>query len=237
MATTSISPAWQKTGAIPNRRIPLSSVPNAVNSPYRSATATSKRSRLEQDLQEDCVNNQQPPAKRQALECANVRFRTPPRKQASQYTDDRPAKKTTNPPSITFEQKLAAAKEKPSNYKTERLEKAASGIRQWQKHYRRVFPDFVFYFENIPDDVRVKYSRFVRVLGAVSQLVDHLDVFANENHRKRRSSSPKTSPMSLQSEIFPGKVSRIAQRKLYSLPPPLLAHQQLGNLVRLILLA
>lgn len=234
MATTSISPAWQKTGAIPNRRIPLSSVPNAVNSPYRSATATSKRSRLEQDLQEDCVNNQQPPAKRQALECANVRFRTPPRKQASQYTDDRSAKKT-NPLSITFEQKIAAAKEKPSNYKTERLEKAASGIRQWQKHYRRVFPDFVFYFENIPDDVRVKYSRFVRVLGAVSQLVDHLDVFANENHRKRRSSSPKTSPMSLQSEIFPGKVRRIAQRKLYSLPPPLLAPQQLGNLVRLIL--
>ena len=169
MATTSISPVWQKTGAVPNRRIPLSSVPNAVNSPYRPATATSKRSRLEQDIQEDCVNSHQPPAKRQALEYANPRFHTPPRKPASQYTEDRPAKRPTNPPSITFAQKLAAAKEKPSNYKTERLEKAASGIRQWQKHYRRVFPDFVFYFENIPDDVRVKYSKFVRVLGAVSQ--------------------------------------------------------------------
>lgn len=237
MATTSISPAWPKTGAVPNRRIPLSSIPNAVNSPYRSAATASKRSRLEQDLQEDFVNNQQPPAKRQALEYANARFRTPPRKQAFQYAEDRPAKRSANPPSISLEQKLAAAKERPSNYKTERLERTASEIRQWQKHYRRVFPDFVFYFENIPDDVRVKYSRFVRVLGAVSQLANHLDVISNEDRRKRRSSSPKRLPMSLQSEIFLGKASRIAQRKLYSHPPSLLAHQQLGNRVRLILLA
>ncbi|KAL1954191.1 hypothetical protein VTO42DRAFT_1547 [Malbranchea cinnamomea] len=39
-------------------------------------------------------------------------------------------------------------------------------IRLWQKYYRKVFPSFVFYFENIPDDTRYKFSRQIAALGA-----------------------------------------------------------------------
>ena len=174
MAATSIplSPLRQKTGLMPSRRIPLSNVPNAVNSPHRPAAAgASKRPRWEQDGPEESgYNQQQPPSKRQAVENSQAQFRTPPRKQTQQTADDRFAKRPTNQQSNAFERKLMGAKERQSIYKTERQEKAADGIRQWQKHYRRVFPYFVFYFENIPDDVRVKYSKFVRVLGAVSDL-------------------------------------------------------------------
>ena len=42
-------------------------------------------------------------------------------------------------------------------------------IRQWQKHYRRVFPQFVFYFESIPDDIRSRFAKQITSLGAVSR--------------------------------------------------------------------
>lgn len=163
-----------------NRRPPLASVPGAVNSPYRSTlAAASKRSRLDFDAQEDSASLQQPPAKKQLFESYQSRLRTPPRKQTPQPAEDRVfSKRSTNSQPTAFERKLLAAKERPPSHKTERQEKAAAaslnGIRQWQKHYRRVFPYFVFYFESIPEDVRVKYSRFVRVLGAVSPSIHHV---------------------------------------------------------------
>lgn len=162
-----------------NRR-PLASVPGAVNSPYRSIVAVaSKRSRLDSDTQEDSACLQQPPTKRQSFESYQSRLRTPPRKQTPQPAEDRIfSKRRTNSQPSAFERKLLAAKERPPGYKTERQEKAAAaslnGIRQWQKHYRRVFPDFVFYFESTPEDIRVKYSKFVRVLGAVGPRIRHV---------------------------------------------------------------
>lgn len=170
------SPAPKKLESMPTRRAPLASIPNAVNSPYRPApSAAFKRSRFELDAKEDLKYNQQPPAKRLAVDNGQTRYRTPPRKQTTQYSEDRVfAKRPTASQPNAFERKLLAAKERQTNYDTERQEKTAAaslnGIRQWQKHYRRVFPYFVFYFESIPDDVRVKYSKFVRVLGAVSVL-------------------------------------------------------------------
>lgn len=156
-----------------NRR-PLASVPGAINSPYLSTGAAgSKRSRLDFDAQEDPTSLQPPPTKRQLFETYQSRLHTPPRRQTPQPAEDRVfSKRPTNSQPTAFERKLLAAKDRPQSYQTERQEKttAASlnGIRQWQKHYRRVFPDFVFYFESISEDVRVKYSKFVRILGAVS---------------------------------------------------------------------
>ncbi len=46
----------------------------------------------------------------------------------------------------------------------ERLE----NVRQWQKHYRKAFPNFVFYFESLPHEVRVRCLKQVNALGAVS---------------------------------------------------------------------
>lgn len=40
-------------------------------------------------------------------------------------------------------------------------------IRQWQRYYKKVFPDFVVFFDNVIDDVRDKALRQIASLGAV----------------------------------------------------------------------
>lgn len=57
--------------------------------------------------------------------------------------------------------------------KAERIaEKAAEDnletIRKWQRHYRKVFPTMVFYFDNVPDHLRDEVLPQVTSLGAVS---------------------------------------------------------------------
>lgn len=160
-----------------NKRVPLANVPNAANSPYRSnAAVTTKRSRLENEAQEELVFEQQPLAKRQALENFQSRFHTPPRKQSFQHLENRVLNKKSAGSQFTdLKRKLDTAKERQqSRQKVERQEKSATEsidtIRQWQKQYRKVFPEFVFYFESIPPDVRLKCSKYIRALGAVSCL-------------------------------------------------------------------
>lgn len=159
-----------------NRRVPLADVPNAANSPYRPVAAlTSKRSRFEVEVHDDIVDDQQPPSKKQALENVQSHFRTPTRKLPLQHSDGRIFHKGhTNSQPTAFERKLLAAREKQTQQKASQQEKVATDsldvIRQWQKHYRRVFPHYVFYFESMPNDVRMKCSRQLRALGAVSKL-------------------------------------------------------------------
>ena len=171
MAVVLLSPAQYNVGAMSHRRAPLSDIPNAANSPYRAvAAATSKRSRLDAGLQEDPKYDRQPSAKRQALELRASNTRTPPPKQALTTGEDRLFnKKAQNRKPTAFERKLLAARDGHQLEKTEKQEKVTGeeGIRSWQKHYRRLFPSFVFYFESIPDDVRLRCSRQIRALGAV----------------------------------------------------------------------
>lgn len=154
-----------------HHRAPLSSIPNAANSPFRAvAAAASKRSRLDAGLQEDVHYDRQPPAKRQALDHKASNLRTPPQRQSLKAGDDGPFdKKTQNRKPTAFERKLLAAKEGQNLEKSEKQDKATGedGIRSWQKHYRRLFPGFVFFFESIPDDVRLRCSRQIKALGAV----------------------------------------------------------------------
>lgn len=174
MAEVSISPAPQKVGIMSNRRVPLANIPNAANSPYRAVVATtSKRSRFEVDIHDDLVEDQQPPSKKQALENLQSHFCTPPRKLPLQHSEGRVFNKgPINSQPTAFERRLLAAREKQAQQKASQQEKGATEsldiIRQWQKHYRRVFPHYVFYFESMPNDVRMKCSRHVRALGAVS---------------------------------------------------------------------
>lgn len=46
-----------------------------------------------------------------------------------------------------------------------------SDVRAWQRHYRKAFPSYVFFFENIPADVLVKAQKQITSLGAVSAFV------------------------------------------------------------------
>lgn len=70
----------------------------------------------------------------------------------------------------SLEQKLIAAREKKHQAEMEEkaINESIENVRQWQKHYRKVFPNFVFYFESIPEDVRGKCSKHIMSLGAVS---------------------------------------------------------------------
>lgn len=157
-----------------SRRVPLGNVPNAVNSPFRAvAAAASKRSREQLEAQEDFSYDVQPRAKRQAVEDQRPSQRTPPRKQALQSLEGRVFNRRPNNAQPTaFERKLLAAREDKSKQRVDRQDKAANeqrgDVRQWQKHYKKLFPSFVFYFESVPEDVRIYCSKHVRSLGAVS---------------------------------------------------------------------
>lgn len=160
------------------RRVPLANVPNAANSPYRAvAAAASKRARSQSTFQGELAYGQPPPAKRQAIELDDSGLQTPSRKQQiPQNAEGRVFnKRPANSQVTAFERKLLAAKDKQTQYKAGRQEKVVNEnldtIRQWQKHYRRVFPTYVFYFESVPDEVRIKYSKQVIALGAVSNHV------------------------------------------------------------------
>lgn len=63
----------------------------------------------------------------------------------------------------------AGASERPSHASTYKpTDKEMDSVRQWQTQTRARFPNFVFYFESIPDEQRSKLAKQVAQLGAVS---------------------------------------------------------------------
>ncbi|KAI9759594.1 MAG: hypothetical protein M4579_002260 [Chaenotheca gracillima] len=173
------------------RRVPLSNVPNASNSPYRAVAAAGKRARPQTSAQNrEMPYGQPPPAKKQMLDNGADRPRTPPRTQSQQqqsmenaegrvFTKRAPTAQMTafdrkllavrgdKPAPAPQQQQLAAPSQKTTRSTTDRASNEnLETIRQWQKHYRKVFPSLVFYFESVPEDVRVKCSRQVTSLGA-----------------------------------------------------------------------
>ncbi|KAJ5991115.1 hypothetical protein N7522_011322 [Penicillium canescens] len=165
-------------------RRPLANVPNATNSPHRSGPVPAKRSRSTQME----IPYGQPPPKKQVMEAIENDGRSPSRSRSAtaQNTDSKLfARRSNNATPSAFEKKLVAAREKERQplVKTIKTEKASADtmdtIRQWQRHYRKAFPQFVFYFDSIPEDVRRKFSRQVIALGAreekfFSRLVTHV---------------------------------------------------------------
>ncbi|KAF2657905.1 hypothetical protein K491DRAFT_714034 [Lophiostoma macrostomum CBS 122681] len=141
-----------------NRRVPLATLQNATNSPLRAPAVGGKRQRSNASEQRD-VPYGQPPSKKLIVE-----------------VDDAESRKNglgrrSNGPPTAFQKKLEAAREiKTVPKQAERAQKALNEnletIRQWQRHYRKMFPQFVFYFESIPEDVRGRVSRQAHTLGA-----------------------------------------------------------------------
>jgi len=147
---------------IMSRRAPLADIPNAVNSPNRGAPQIgTKRGRSHAADQRELAYGQVPPAKRQLLQ-----------------TEDQEARRnaliqrTSSQPPTALQRKLEAVRDAQRPAKApEKVSKLAQSnledIRQWQRHYRKVFPQIVFYFDNVPEDVRERVKRFVKTLGAV----------------------------------------------------------------------
>lgn len=172
MAAVFVPPSPQPSMNMAARR-PLANVPNATNSPHRSGLLPAKRVRSNQ-LE---VPYGQPPPKKQVMESEEQESRSPARSRSTVVngTDSKLfTRRSHNGNPSAFEKKLVAAREKerPSLVKGVKGEKQSAdtldSIRQWQKHYRKAFPTFVFYFDSLPEDVRRKCSRQVANLGAVS---------------------------------------------------------------------
>jgi regulatory subunit for Cdc7p protein kinase len=155
------------------RRVPLSSNSNAINSPYRAvAAAASKQKRSYATIQREEAYGQPPPAKKQMLDVHQT-LRTPPRPQANQSSvEGRVFTRRSNASQqSSFERKCVAARDRPQQVVTKAdktTQENLDTVKQWQKHYRKIFPTFVFYFESMSEDVRIKYTKQVTSLGAVS---------------------------------------------------------------------
>lgn len=160
-----------------SKRAPLASVPNAVNSPLHIANA--KRTRAQAGDSRETVYGQ-PPAKKQIIEIlddGNIENVDPRRRSGvpalvqGKLEEPFSAKRPTNAYPTAFEKRLTAAREKKPTpqHRAERPQKPVGDIetvRQWKRHYKRQFPQFVFYFESVPDNVRVKAIQQLQSLGA-----------------------------------------------------------------------
>lgn len=152
------------------RRIPLSSNQNVVNSPIR-ASNLGKPKRAYANIQREEVYAQPPAAKKQILDSGIPRpLKSPSQQQRLAKTQ---LSLQTRRNASTYESKLARERssqhhhaESTSNSKY--TERDLEEIRQWQSHHRARFPKMVFYFDNIPEDVRAKVVKQIISLGAVS---------------------------------------------------------------------
>lgn len=174
-ASVLLSPPTDST--MTSRRVPLANNTNAVNSPFRTVTAVGgKRTRTQAADPRELVFGQ-PPPKKQAVDAEydeNTAPRTLTRQSLAQQEADSKLfmRKASSAAPTAFEKKLAAARDrKPTVQKIDpRVQKQGDSldtIRQWQKHYKKAFPQYVFYFESVPEDVRSKVSRQIQYLGAV----------------------------------------------------------------------
>jgi regulatory subunit for Cdc7p protein kinase len=177
MAAVSIAQSPHSLSNMSGRRVPLSSNPNAANSPYRAvaaAAAAQKHKRSYANIQREEAYGQAPPAKKQMLEATHLSLRTPPRQSAAHAAEGRVFTRRSNAAQPTaFDRKLEAVRVRSAQQQAvAKVEKASEEnletIRQWQRHYRKVFPKYVFYFESVAEDVHAKYAKQVTALGAVS---------------------------------------------------------------------
>ena len=146
--------------SMPSRRLPLTSNPNVANSPLRGVNALagySKQKRSYATLQREEAYGQPPPVKKQALDSAARRPRSP--------------SKIARPQSHLLSQRGATrplARERVKPAVAARPTHDADAEKEvWRRHHRAKFPKMVFYFESIPDDVRAKLTKKVLYLGAV----------------------------------------------------------------------
>lgn len=165
-----------------SRRAPLAAVPNAVNSPMRSVSAVNgKRTRAHAGEQQSVYG--QPPVKKHIVELpAGNEENVDPRRRIGvpalglDKLEEPFLKRASHAPPTAFEKKLASVRDKRTTpqhtqqLREGRLQKQHAdnieSIRQWQRHYRRQFPGFVFYFDSVSDEIRHKAVHKVQALGA-----------------------------------------------------------------------
>ncbi|KAF1941321.1 hypothetical protein EJ02DRAFT_348062 [Clathrospora elynae] len=138
-----------------SRRVPLANLQNATNSPLRAPAIGGKRQRSHASEQRD-VPYGQPPPKKQMIEVddAEARRHGLVRRSGAQPT--------------ALTRKLEAAREtkQPAKQAVQRVAHDVETIRQWQRHYRKLFPQFNFYFDSVSEPQKDKLMSRAQVLGS-----------------------------------------------------------------------
>ena len=167
MAEVSIPPSPHAIGTMAGRRAPLSTLPNAGNSPFRALAASNKRLRFHSNVENDVAfEASAPPTKKQLTE-RDLPPPCTPKKQPQPAINRRQDV-------VATERKAAPARDRQLVGRITKQERneveghSLETIRQWQKHYRKVFPSYVFYFESVSEDSRRQCLRSILALGAVS---------------------------------------------------------------------
>ncbi len=164
MAAVSIPPSPHAIVTMAGGRAPLSNLPNGGNSPYRARSAAPmKRPRPQTNPAIDLAYAQPPPPKKQIVERDQYAPRTP-----SKRTQALDMGAAASPMLKAQAAKTKTAASNPS--KQEKPDEGLETLRTWQKHYKKVFPSFVFYFDSVTDEARRQCSRGIQALGAVSSL-------------------------------------------------------------------
>ncbi|KAH8704929.1 putative G1/S regulator NimO [Talaromyces proteolyticus] len=171
MAAVFVPPSPQTSFAMSTRRPPLANVPNAANSPHHGGNAAVKRARTGSHVDLNLYG--QPPSKKQMVDREDMATHSPVKTRTiiSQNAESKVfSRRTNNAQATAFEKKLIAARDKDRQPQLRKYEKVTAesldNIKQWQRHYRKAFPGFVFYFDSIPADVRSRSLREVAALGA-----------------------------------------------------------------------
>ncbi|EDU41064.1 sporulation-specific protein 6 [Pyrenophora tritici-repentis] len=138
-----------------SRRVPLANLQNATNSPLRATAMGGKRQRSHASEQRD-LNYGQPPSKKQIIEVDDAESRRHGLVRRS----------GAQPTALT--RKLEAARETKVTPKhaAQRAANDLETIRQWQRHYRKLFPQFAFYFDSVSDPQKDKLMSRARILGS-----------------------------------------------------------------------
>jgi regulatory subunit for Cdc7p protein kinase len=144
--------------AMPARRAPLSSNPNAANSPLRGSASRTKRSYA--NLKREEPYGQPPPLKKQMLEIGSHRAVRDPNAASASASRARPATQVHR-----ARPKPVAASVEVSKQQTAQEKEL---LMNWQKQYKARFPRMVFYFDSVSDDVRARLVKQIVYLGAVS---------------------------------------------------------------------
>ncbi|KAH9864424.1 hypothetical protein J1614_010358 [Plenodomus biglobosus] len=155
MAAVAVPPSPRVNVAMSNRRVPLASLQNATNSPLRAPALAGKRQRSHASEQRDAGYGQ-PPLKKQLIEVddAEARRHGLVRRSGAQPT--------------ALTRKLEAARENkaPAKQAVQRAANDLETIRQWQRHYRKLFPQFVFYFDSVSVPQKEKLMSRAQILGS-----------------------------------------------------------------------
>ncbi|KAK4945227.1 Cdc7p-Dbf4p kinase complex regulatory subunit, partial [Elasticomyces elasticus] len=167
------------------QRQPLMNIPNGTNSPHRLLTNSgSKRTRVAANITQQ--ENNEPPSKRQALEKQPVPIT--PRRHAQKNVEGQVFERGHDVVEQNeFNKRLLAARGRNASRASNRVQKEelaaekkkVEDVKQWQKHYRKLFPSYSFYFDSVPEDVKVRFRRQINVLGAVS-----LPIYKSEKEEK-----------------------------------------------------